>query len=138
MNNSITKSLLLALGLLLLSGCVAEKVEKQKKADALEMTLYRFATAMRWAYFDEAYAFRKYEKGEYPDPPKSLANIRVTSYEVLHPPTMIVEDVAMQLVEIRYVFIDSQRLKTMRDKQVWIFDKDASRWYLDSPMPEFK
>ena len=138
MNNSITKILLFALGLLLLSGCVEEKVEKQKKADALEMTLYRFATAIRWGYFDEAYGFRKYEKGEYPKPPKSLSNLRVTSYEALHPPTMMVEDVAVQLVEIKFIFIDSQRLKTLRDRQVWIFDKEDSRWYLDSPMPEFK
>ena len=137
MNNAITKTLLLAFGLVLLSGCVTQKIEKQKKADSLESTLYRFATTIRWGYFDEAYRFRKYEKGEYPQPPKSLATIRVTAYDVLHPPTLMVEDVAVQLVEIKYVFIDAQKVKTLRDKQIWIFDKDDKRWYLDSPMPEF-
>ncbi len=138
MTNAITKFLLLALGLIILSGCVTQKIEKQKKADSLEWTLYQFAKTIRWAYFDEAYSFRKYEKGEYPQPPKSLAQIRVTSYDVLHPPTLMVEDVAVQLVEIKYVFVDSQRVRTLRDKQIWIYDKDDKRWYLDSPIPDFK
>ncbi len=138
MNNFTTKVLSLSLSLMLLSGCVTEKVKQQKKADSLESTLYHYSSAIRWGYFDEAYSFRKYEKGEYPKPPKNLANVRVTAYDVLHPPTLMVEDVAVQLVEIRYYLIDSQRVRTMREKEVWIYDEDARRWYLDSPIPEFK
>jgi len=141
MNNFSTKFLLLSLSLLL-SGCIAEniteKVKTRKKTDALEATLNRYAAAIRWGYFDEAYSYRKYEKGEYPVPPRNLANIRVTAYDVLRPATMMVEDVAVQLVEITYYFISYQTLKTLRDKQFWIYDQEALRWYLDSPMPEFK
>ncbi len=142
MNNFSTKFLLLSLSLLLLSGCITEniteKVKTRKKADSLESTLYKYANAIRWGYFDEAYAYRKYEKGEYPKPPDNLADIRVTSYDVIHPATMMVEDVAVQLVEINYYLIAYQTLKTLRDRQVWIYDEEASRWFLDSPMPEFK
>ncbi len=138
MNNFITKVLLLSLSLLLLNACVTEKVKEQKKADSLQTTLYNYSSAIRWNYFDEAYSFRKYEKGEYPKPPKNLANVRVTAYDVLHPPTLMVEDVAVQLVEIRYYFIDSQRVRAVRNKEVWIYDENAERWYLDSPIPEFK
>ena len=138
MSNCNTKLLLLTFSLLLLSGCVAEQVKKQKKADALESTLYRYASAIRWGYFDEAYGFRKYEKGEYPTPPDNLAEVRVTAYDVLHPATLMVEDIAVQLVEIRYYLTSYQTVKTVRTKEIWIYDKDSSRWYLDSPIPEFK
>ena len=51
---------------------------------------------------------------------------------------MMVEDVAIQLVEIKYYLMSYQTLKTLRDKQVWMYDEETARWLLDSPMPEFK
>lgn len=138
MNNSITKLMFTALSILVLSGCLTEKIEKQKKADALQSTLYSYANALRWGYFDEAYNFRKYEKGEYPDPPKGLNEVRVSAYDVIYPPTMIDDDMAVQLVEIHYYFEAYQRLKTLRDREVWVFDQKAKRWYLDSPIPAFQ
>lgn len=132
-----TRIVFLAATVLLLTGCLIENIQKQKQADALEATLSSYSNAVRWGYFDHAYNFRKSEKGKYPTPPERLKEIRVTSYDVIHPPTMVEEDIAVQQVVIKYYHTESQRLKSLQDRQVWVYDSETQRWYLDSPMPEF-
>lgn len=138
MDHGITKFFLLVVTALSLSGCLTEKVRDQKKADALQSTLSAYSGALRWGYFDQAYSFHKFDKGEYPIPPDRLKELRITSIEVIHPPTLVADDTAVQLVEINYYYADAQKLKSVKDRQVWAYDPTEKRWYLKSRIPDFK
>lgn len=124
---------LIPLLLLGLAGCATTA----DKMDRLNRTLRAYEKNIRWAKFDAAYSFHKWEAGEQPSIPRHLKEIRVTGYDVtgthFDPKTMT----ATQTVSIRYYSMETSRERTLEDRQRWQYNEDIKRWQLISPPPTF-
>jgi hypothetical protein len=92
---------------------------------------------IRWGSVEQARAFQNsvQSQGETATVPKDL---RVTQYEVVQGPTMVGTDRAVQTAIIQYVFVESQIVRELMDRQTWEYDADSERWFLASPMPVFR
>jgi hypothetical protein len=126
--------LILILLLAVTAGC--SSFAERKKASALEMTLSSYRTAMRWGQWDSVIGYRSPEAPAVPE--LDLDNIRVTAYEIRQPPVPVKDDTVSQVVEIRYVLTDEQRVRKLYDKQEWRHDPEANQWSLYSPFPDFR
>jgi hypothetical protein len=111
-------------------------LKQHKKATALESTLNNYRAAMRWSYFDSVHNFRDPEALE--PVPQRLDNVRVTSYEVVRPPIMLDDTTASQTARVEYVLEDRQRVRTILDRQRWVYDTEAKTWWLTTPIPSFE
>lgn len=128
--------LVLCLALMPVQGC--KQIKEERKHRLLESVTSGYRQAIRWGYYDAALQFIQPEDRGAQDQSESLANVRVTGYEVVRPPVIVDEDKAEQIVRIDYVLHDRQRLQSLSELQQWHYDKNASRWWLTSGMPAFK
>lgn len=126
-------ALALPLTLSLLGGCAT--IQKDKKVKAMDAATTTYGKSLRWGYFDTAYGYLAPEKRQ--QVPQYLKNVRVTGYEVMQPPLMKGETDMEQVVRIEYVHKDTQRLKSISDRQLWRYDKEANAWWLQSGVPPF-
>jgi uncharacterized protein YceK len=126
--------LLMLLAAVLLGGCGT--VTDSRKTDLLEATLSRYASALRWGYYESAFSLRDPANAQEPLP--DAKNLRVTSYEVAQPPIMQDPLTAVQVVQIEYVLEDEQRVRKILDQQQWRYDQEKKTWWLTSPIPPFR
>lgn len=119
-----------------LSGCTA--FDQKRQANDLEATLYRYESTLRWHSIADAYAYRPPEAVGKNGMPDGLEQVRVVSYEIKLPPAMLNDVTASQTVEIGYYHQDTQRVKTLLDRQLWKYDKQAGGWRLASEIPQFR
>lgn len=119
---------------LVLTGC--SSMEKEKKANALEAAVTRYAAAIRWGYDDVAYSFVHPDKRK--ARPAGLDNIRVTGYEAVQPPRQVDEKNAEQVVVIDYLHEDVQRVRSLTDRQLWRYEPATGTWWLYSGTPLFE
>lgn len=108
------------------------------KTDKLDRMLRGYEKALRWAKFDMAYSYFKWESGEQAIVPKHLKSIRLTQYRIAS--RQFDEDTmtATQVVTIKYYNQDNLREKELEDHQKWEYFSDEKRWYLVSQPPAFK
>lgn len=116
-----------------LAGCA--KVEKESKSLGLESATNGYRQSIRWGYWEAAVGFLHPEVRVDVDF-DALANVRVTSYEVVVPPVMD-NDKAIQVVQLEYVLNDRQTVKKVADRQVWQYDAARESWWLHSGLPAF-
>ena len=129
------KYILLALSLTLtLAAC--QSLDTRSDARKLESTLNSYGTAFRWQPLAGIYGFLQPEL-QPTAPPPGLDNIRITGYEVTAAPRQLAKDRVVQSVLIEYVRVDSQRLYTLVDNQVWVRTAEGS-WERANPIPEFR
>ncbi len=119
---------------LLLCGCGT--LLDGRKAERLEATLSHYGSALRWGYYDSAFAVRDPEQASAPLP--DMRNVRLTGYEVAQSPLMEGDDIAVQVVRIEYVREDEQRVRAIIDAQRWRYDAERKTWWLTSPLPGFR
>ncbi len=131
----ITRIISGVLLVLLLMGC--QTLSERKQADKLQEVLRNYQGVIRWGSIDQARRFLKPEtSGEVMTKP--VGQTRVTHYEVVQGPSMVEDNKALQTAVIQYVFVDSQVVREVVDQQTWEFDPQTERWYLISPLPNFK
>jgi len=124
----ILTSFFFCLFIIVLSGCstTADKMDK------LNNTLKGYEKSLRWAKFNAAYSFYKWESDEQPSMPSHLKDIRITKYivsnKIFDEKTMT----AKQTVSISYYNTNNLREKSLEDKQRWKYFPDQKRWYLMS------
>ena len=116
-----------------LSGCATST----ERMDDLDHTLRNYKKTIRWADFDSAYGFRKWEAGSQSSPPESLKNVRVTRYEVGNSDLSTDKMSYTQVVRISSYLLDSARERQLTDQQKWEYDEENGHWFLISEMPEF-
>lgn len=127
--------LILALSLLFtLSACQALDTRSDERK--LENTLDSYGTAVRWQPLAAVYSYLQPDLQPSELPP-GLENIRVTGYEITVPPRQLAKDRVAQVVSIEYVRVDTQRLQTLVDNQLWLRNKEGD-WERANPVPEFK
>lgn len=107
------------------------------KQDKLERTVRGYEKALRWAKFDMAYSYFKWESGEQPVVPKDLKSIRLTTYRISNRKFDEESMTASQVVTIRYYNQSDLRERELEDHQKWKYFSDEKRWFLISKPPEF-
>jgi hypothetical protein len=114
-------------------------LHEQRRSDLLDSSLRGYEKAIRWSEFEVANTFRKDGDKSEPVPDfQALRDIRVTSYDVTTRDVDEDKTEARQSVRIGYYNVNYLREKTLTDKQHWLFDEEAKRWYLDGSLPVFE
>lgn len=127
---------LVVLAASLIGGCATYREDRRQ--DALEAATTAYATALRWGYYETAIGYLHPDKRRVVDVPKDLPNIRVTRYDVVQPPIPSGELTAVQVVQIDYLHVDTQRMRSLGDRQEWRYEPATKTWWLYSGLPVFK
>lgn len=106
--------------------------------DNLNQTLRSYERAIRWANFDAAYSFHKWEEGEQPTLPANMKNIKVTRYQKSSEKFDQKNLRMKQLVTVQYYNTSNLRERSMQIQQDWKYFPDLKRWYLMSDPITFK
>lgn len=71
---------------------------------------------------------------------QAAANIRVVDSRIINTTFLEEKRKATIEVEIDYYFLNSTKVKTLRDKQEWAYiqEQGAPGWRVTSPIPDFK
>ena len=130
------KLVIIVVLLALLQACGGRMSKKQN----LDHTLYQYAKVMRWADFDQALNFMDPKADEDVMPTELELNrfkqFGVSSYvprPILPGPD---ENSIIQTVELKLYNIHTKREKVVVDEQIWRYDEDKKRWFLDSGLPD--
>ena len=108
------------------------------RVDLLEQSQRAYESALRWGHFDLAYAMHREADQHAAPAPGTLANYRVTSYQVLSRSVAQDNASAEQMIELRYYNTDYLQERTLTAKQHWVYDAAQNRWLIASPIPVFK
>lgn len=114
---------------LVLSAC-AHDMDLMK----LEEQVGGYGAAIRWNLFKKAINYLDSPPEHAPDW-KTLADIKVTSYNVQFREVMPSGKVMIQTVEIRYLPAGGVVEKMVIDQQRWHLDEDSGRWLLETGLP---
>ncbi len=118
----------LSLAILLLSACATQG----EMMDNLNKTLRGYEKAMRWAEFDAAYSYHKWEKDQEASLPANMENIRVTKYESSSQRFDQQKMVMKQTITLHYYNTDDLRERNLKHPQEWKYFSETKRWYLIS------
>ena len=133
-SQAIVTALTICLLLIILGACASTN----DKMDKLNITLRGYEKALRWAKYEMAYSFHKWDTEEQPSIPEHLKNIRLTSYGASNQSFDEDNMTATQSVTIRYYNQNNLRERSLEDKQRWKYFSDKKRWYLISKPPAFE
>jgi hypothetical protein len=119
-----------------LAGCAP--YARQQQRDRFEDITEAYGNAIRWGKYEVANGFRFREEGDENPDFGYLKNIKVTSYELKAVNVSNDGNTVLQDVEIEYYKVDRLVEKTTIDHQLWKYDREMERWFLHSPLPDFK
>ena len=121
---------------LLVIGCgpLGSQVRMDKFTDVSKS----YGEALLWGHYEAANLYRKPALADHDKPDfEKLKNIKVAQYDIKD---MNVSDDGLRIdqeAEITYFRRDKMILKTLRDQQIWEFDRRDRHWYLTTRLPEF-
>ncbi|MBK1719031.1 hypothetical protein CKO27_15515 [Thiocystis violacea] len=125
-------------GLVATTLAACNPVKKDQMTDSLQNATNGYQTALRWGYYENAYAFIDPRQRQDKPMPASLEGLRLTGYDVIQPLVLKQdENQAAQIVEIEYLYEDRQIVKKLKDRQVWRYDLEKKKWWLESGLPPF-
>ncbi len=135
------KIILLLLALVLLQMTMpVEAGGKRSKSKQLELSLFKYASAIRWNEFEMAlnYVDPVYrERNPLSDLEKErFKQIQVTGYEAKTQDTLP-DGTIEQTVEIRLINRNTQTDRSILNVQIWRWDDKAKRWWLTTGLPDF-
>jgi hypothetical protein len=103
----------------------------------IDITLNDFRKAIRWGYFEEALRFVQVK--DYSEPLRNsdyLKNIRITSYEYGNK-SYSEDDTKLNVIAlISYYDVNKGTVNDIAVDQVWWFDPEKKRWFLDGDLPD--
>ena len=106
--------------------------------DNLNQTLRSYERAIRWANFDAAYSFHKWEEGVQPTLPANIKNIKVTRYQKTNEQFDQKNLRMKQRVTVQYYNTSNLRERSMQIQQDWKYFPELKRWHLMSDPITFK
>lgn len=137
--NNITNQFLITIFLCsaLSAGCAA--VSEMKMRDDFSQTVKAYQKMIYWSQFEAANRYREPQEAA-SKPPKfdALSKIKITAYTIKQVITSADNAEVCQIVEIEYYKVDDVVIKSIRDRQLWVYDSTAERWYLQSGLPAFE
>ncbi|WP_233839941.1 hypothetical protein [Dyella sp. 2HG41-7] len=120
---------------LLLAGCASDK-----RNDALTHTMIEYANAVRWDGFEAAEQFvdpKVREKHPLTDLDRArFKQVQVSGYDDGNGPMASGENEVRQVVQIDLTNVHTQSVRTIVDHQVWHYDTEKNRWWLESGIPD--
>jgi hypothetical protein len=127
----------------LLVACSSNPIESMKnKETVLEDTLKLYAATIRWG--DDMTQGLGFVDPEYlkihPMTELDLARykqIKVTAYDDA-PAAPISETEVRQVVQIGFINVNTQTMRSVVDNQVWRYDEKAKRWWLTTGLPDIR
>lgn len=123
---------------ILLSGCNSDGGVK-RKIGSLDKAIEDYAAALRWGRYQDAHDYHAEKDGSKPALPLDrLEQIRVTAHNFYE--KNVNEEVSEASVkgEIKYYHTDYGTVRKLPLEQVWWYDPEAKRWYLQGEMPKFR
>jgi hypothetical protein len=124
---------------LLLAGCASMESSLERRWELFEQTTFRFENALRWGQYELANEFIKTGGDDRATPDfDKLRDIKVSSYELLKSTVSPGELQARQTVEIKYYSVNTLIEKTLVYEQLWTYDTQEKRWYLNDEFPDLK
>jgi hypothetical protein len=132
--NPMSKFYLIVLvHILLILGC--ETIEKNSRMNDFFNYAKAYEFAVRDSKFETAAQFmaagrEKIDFGPY-------RNIKVINYKVKKVTFSKDQLQAIQMVEIEYYPLNSHRLKTLRENQLWVYNDEKKGWFLNTGLPDF-
>jgi len=131
-----------ALFLVLLTfGCAGLQLQTERKKMALfDKTTKAYDLAIRWAQYEDAFAFKKSpgQDDVLPDF-EDYRQVRVTALKVKQ--TIIDKESlakVLRIVDIQYYRMSNVSVKNLQNQQKWEYNEDDNRWYLISELPDFE
>lgn len=128
-------TLYVLLGTILLVSCGGKTNKKRN----LDETLYKYASAIRWSYYDEAVVYL--DPKDESIKPRSFDIQKLKQYKVsrynespIQPGNK--ENIILQNVEIELYNIHTNKSRTIFDQQSWRYDAELQQWYLTTGMPK--
>ena len=123
----------------LVAGCA--QISERKRDNTLRDTLRTYAKYVRWGYYLEASTFikRRDEDAQPKVSPSDLENIRVTRYEVASQRPL--DETGNEILVVAAVdaySTGSGVVVTQRYDQLWYFDPQTGRWFLDGDLPDLR
>ncbi len=124
------------LGLIMLTtGCAT-----QRRSDALTRTLSAYHGALRWGSFARAEAFvdpawrkshplSQLQRDRY-------AQVRISDYNDDAGPVAVSKTEVRQTVQIHLINRNTETERGIIDHQLWRYDADKNRWWLESGLPD--
>jgi len=126
--------LLLSVGL---AGCGT--VQNKNRAMAMDDSLKTYEKLIRWGEFRAAANYIVFrEKEPKPFDFEFLEHVRVTAYQVTD---RIISPDELEITiraSLEYYHDESNRVFSLRDVQIWWYDEELKRWFLDSELPDFR
>ena len=120
----------------LLASCAG--MGEQARLERFDQTARAYERAIRWSDFSTAMAMLRAPGQMQASDLERLKDIRVTSYDaraVRPSPDGTTID---QIVEIRYVNVNSMVERSLTDLQHWVYVEDENRWSLQGSLPAFR
>lgn len=126
--------ILIILLMLVPIGCAGLSSERRK----FEQTLYHYAGAVRWGDIEQILGFhapaRIAER-----PPESIElerwrQLRVTGYRPRGQEPQP-DGTVVQYAQIEFMSVHTQSTFAVVDREVWRYDEQAKRWWLESGLP---
>lgn len=118
------------------SGCA--RLQAEERSIQLQDSSSAYRKSIRWAEFEIAKSYIRHRDGSGFEYDKTFhEGIKVTSMEI------IARNVSMQnleaeiTAELSYYHLDHGSVKSIVDTQLWWFDEETERWYLDGVFPAF-
>ena len=121
---------------LMLTGCNQYKV--QKRVNSLEASITSYDVALRWAQYQDAYAYHVSPNGT--QPPADLERLNEISVTGVKPVQKIInEDHTEATVRyvITYYIKDQGTLKEIKAEHNWWVNQETNQWFIDSEFPKF-
>lgn len=119
---------------LLLSGCATDK-----RNDSLAHTMIAYANAMRWDGFEAAEQFvdpKVREKHPLTELDRErFKQLQVNDYDDGNGPLPAGENEVRQTVRIGLTNIHTQSVRTIVDQQLWHYDAEKNKWWLETGIP---
>ena len=114
-------------------------LEKKDRLDNLEYTTYTYLAALRWGRYNEAAGHRNIRNGEQKKIDiEYLKKIRVTSYVITESVVTSDQTESLMTVEISYYHTEDAVIRKLTDKQIWWYQEEGRKWWLDGELPDFK
>lgn len=126
-------SLLVLLSLMMALGSCSTYRGKEK----LDQTTMAYGRIMRWEKFETASLFAASSiRDEFEKRVKNAKDVEVVDYRIINVEHDEAKRKATVNVEISYVPPSSNQVKTLIDKQIWVYGSEG--WQLTTLLPEFK
>ena len=142
--NKLQDAPVVAIGVLVLlvvitmaaTGCAS--VNERKQLQLFDDQTNQYRKAIRWREYGIAASMRNLREGDVePINTDALREVRVTRYQVVRREVSADKNEAAVIAVIDFYHERENSIRTITDHQIWWYDEDKKRWFLDGNLPAF-